>query len=303
MEKIRRQDLMLLPGLRVTKQKFFNSDYYGMDSYKECQDKEHFKNFPYIVNYSHNSRGFRDTEWPNTLEELKNSIWCIGDSFTVGLGSPIEHTWVKLLEKKINKKCINISLSGASNSWISRNACSILSEIQPKFLVVHWSFWHRIENKNSNHPDDYEQLHYDLNQIDEDTKTNNFLSCFNSVESFNDTSTIIHSFIPFWNYPLKDLNSEWNKLKGSNWPVICPRTLNEYMLMNPEYKLELHNAGFTEENNLNYIQIYEKLNKVNYIPEFEVSDKARDGFHYGYQTADYFSNLLISELRNASEYL
>jgi len=41
---------MLLPDLCVNSKKFFNSDYCGIDSYKECQDKEHFKNFLYIVN-------------------------------------------------------------------------------------------------------------------------------------------------------------------------------------------------------------------------------------------------------------
>lgn len=294
---------MLLSDLCVNSKKFFNSDYHGTDSFKECKDKEHFKKFPYIVNYSYNSRGFRDTEWPNTLEELKNSIWCIGDSQTAGIGSPIEHTWVKLLEGKIHKKCINISLNGASNFWISRNACSILSEIKPKLLIIHWSYWHRVEEKNYDHPDGYEQLHYDLNQFDEKIRTKNFLSCFDSVESFNHTSTIIHSFIPFWNYPLKDLNSEWNKLKGSSWPVVCPTTLNEYISLDQNHKSELHKFGFTEENNINFMQIYEKLNKARYIPEFDVLDKARDGYHYDIKTADHFSNLLIDELRNASEYL
>ena len=87
----------------------------GIDSLEQCNNKKWFINYPYSVTYHYNSRGFRDTEWP---EDLNLAIWCFGDSFTVGLGNPTEHTWPYILEKETGIRCINISLDGASNDWM-----------------------------------------------------------------------------------------------------------------------------------------------------------------------------------------
>jgi hypothetical protein len=69
----------------------------------------------------------------------------VGDSFTVGLGSSVEHTWPNLLQKHTGRRCINVSLDGASNDWITRKACDILHTISPRHIVIHWSYWHRRE--------------------------------------------------------------------------------------------------------------------------------------------------------------
>ena len=118
----------------------------GMDSIEECRDKKHFKNYPYKVEYVYNSRGFRDTEWPESLEELKNAIWCIGDSFTVGLGSPLEHTWPYLLQQQTGRRCINVSMDGTSNEWIARKGISLVNTISPDIVIAHWSYTNRRES-------------------------------------------------------------------------------------------------------------------------------------------------------------
>jgi len=115
-------------------------EYYGMDSYKLCADKSHFKSFPHKVEYKFNSMGFRDNELPSDVTELENAIWCIGDSFTVGLGSPLEHTWPYILEHKIKRKCINVSMNGASNQWISMLAVYIIKNFNPTNVVCCWSY-------------------------------------------------------------------------------------------------------------------------------------------------------------------
>jgi hypothetical protein len=117
----------------------------GMDSLEYSCDKKHFMSYPYQIHYQYNSRGFRDSEWPDNVDELQNAIWCVGDSFTVGLGSPREHTWTHILEQKIGKRTINVSLNGASNEWISRQAKKIISTISPKVLILHWSYISRRE--------------------------------------------------------------------------------------------------------------------------------------------------------------
>jgi len=61
----------------------------GMDTLELCLNKEYFKSYTKQISYRYNSKGFRDDEWP---EDLSDVIWCVGDSFTVGIGQPFEET-------------------------------------------------------------------------------------------------------------------------------------------------------------------------------------------------------------------
>ena len=89
---------MILPDLILKSRVNMQCNESGIDSYKKCLDRDHFKNFPHAVEYRYNTRGFRDLEWPDDHQELKNAIWCVGDSFTVGIGSPFRHTWPQVLQ-------------------------------------------------------------------------------------------------------------------------------------------------------------------------------------------------------------
>jgi hypothetical protein len=117
----------------------------GSDTLELCKNKRHFKAYPYQVEYRYNSRGFRDVEWPDNIDEFKNAIWCLGDSFTVGIGSPVEHTWPYVLQEHTRTRTINVSMDGASNNWISRKALQIIKDVEPKHLVIHWSYISRRE--------------------------------------------------------------------------------------------------------------------------------------------------------------
>ena len=77
---------MILPDFTISSKINQNWAYSGMDSPDLCLDSKHFKSYPYSVSYQYNSRGYRDHEWP---DDLQNAVWCIGDSFTVGIGSPV----------------------------------------------------------------------------------------------------------------------------------------------------------------------------------------------------------------------
>jgi hypothetical protein len=118
----------------------------GMDSEDFCQNPRWFAQYPHNVTYKYNSRGFRDTEWP---DDLTNAIWCVGDSFTLGIGSPQHHTWPTVLQRKTHTRCINVSLDGASNQWISRKIVSLSQCLLPRCVVVHWSYIHRRESSES----------------------------------------------------------------------------------------------------------------------------------------------------------
>lgn len=111
-----------------------------LDTLENCFDKEHFKNYPDPITYLYNSRGFRDQEWPESLHKMKDSTWCVGDSFTVGTGTPFEHTWPQLLQNKSGQRTVNVSMEGASNQWICRTALAVAREIAPRQIVVMWSY-------------------------------------------------------------------------------------------------------------------------------------------------------------------
>lgn len=112
----------------------------GIDSINGCRDQKLFESYPHKVEYSYNSRGFRDREWPTG-----DAVWCIGDSFTVGLGSPLEHTWPYLLEQQTGHRCVNLGMDGGSNNWMSRRAIQLIREVHPSTVVIHWSYLHRRE--------------------------------------------------------------------------------------------------------------------------------------------------------------
>jgi hypothetical protein len=114
----------------------------GIDSPELCSNRQHYFSYPHKVEYCYNSRGFRDAEWP---EDLANVIWCVGDSFTVGLGSPREHTWPYILQQRLGRRTINLSLDGASNNWIARIGSAILAEFPNAVIVTQWGFLHRRE--------------------------------------------------------------------------------------------------------------------------------------------------------------
>lgn len=114
----------------------------GIDSLTHCFDPDHFQNYPHTVQYQYNSRGFRDSEWPS---DLKSAVWCLGDSFTVGLGAPIQHTWPSVLSQQAGVRTVNVSLDGASNQWIARRAQDIISAVCPANMVIMWSYLHRRE--------------------------------------------------------------------------------------------------------------------------------------------------------------
>jgi len=169
---------------------------YGLDTVSDCLDKTHFKNYPYKVEHKFNDRGFRDDVWP--VSNLDECIWCVGDSFTVGIGSPREHTWTYLLQEKTKIRTINISMDGASNTWIARKASSVIESIVPKNLIIQWSYIHRRELFDTRLSDENRRLWYDEDLFDGEDNINLTLDNIAQVDTLAKTRgvNVIHTFVP-----------------------------------------------------------------------------------------------------------
>jgi hypothetical protein len=170
--------------LIVPKRINWRSDYSGIDSLELCNNRQHFLNYSKKITYEYNSRGFRDTEWPEDLSEV---IWCVGDSFTVGVGQPHEETWPAMLQKKIGKRCINIGECGCSNDAISLRVNKIYDLYKPKLIIVMWSYLHRRRTDDRN-------VHFDKNDFGNKADANNFIKNYKTISKLK--TKIIQTIIP-----------------------------------------------------------------------------------------------------------
>jgi hypothetical protein len=156
----------------------------GMDCPELCLNREHFLNYPKEVKYQYNSRGFRDREWPDKLTDV---IWCVGDSFTVGIGQPQDEIWPRILEKRTGKRCLNLGEDGCSNDTLALRAQEICRLYKPKLIVVMWSYFprRRINDKD---------IQFDRNDFGAKEDLINFAKNFKIVDSL--PTNIIHLLIP-----------------------------------------------------------------------------------------------------------
>jgi hypothetical protein len=187
---------VILPDVALTGRANQTWVFSGTDTFKQCLDQQHFSSYPHRISYVYNSRGFRDCEWPTTVDELSNAVWCFGDSFTVGVGSPLEFTWPQVLQHQLQRRCINVSMDGASNEWISKTAVKIIKEIRPKAVVVMWSYLHRRELPDTEMSDEDRRVHFSNTSELEDLA--NFQTCYNKLIDLCSLSHThgIHAIIP-----------------------------------------------------------------------------------------------------------
>lgn len=197
--------------------------YCGMDSAESCNDKTHFQNYPYPISYVYNSRGFRDAEWPSTMLELQDAIWCIGDSFTTGIGQPWDHVWPMVLANRTAQRTINISMDGASNDWIFRRAIDVMRAVAPVQMVVMWSYTHRRESPRIDLSD--EQRRVLSNRCSTEQDYDHWVGLSNRLHVANSkiTQLTIPDFHVIPSVPEMDAQDLWNAIKGKDWPD-CPKT-------------------------------------------------------------------------------
>lgn len=267
----------------------------GIDSAEQCQDRDWFDQYPHAVDYCYNSRGFRDQEWPTITDQLKHATWCIGDSFTVGLGSPVQHTWPYLLQQHTDTRTINVSMDGASNKWIARKLFQIISEIKPKIAVVQWSYLFRDEDSNSQLDDEQRRLPYSKQSLAQSQAQllQQFIELIKWIEQHKHQTTVIHSFIPGFCFST-NAQDEWSKIAGPDWPSL-PMDSSAFANL-PSF---IHNElkAFAQHD---IFRLYADLLSATevYVEEFVKQDLARDGHHYDLVTARGFVNSVCKKLHD-----
>ena len=273
---------MILPDLILPGRANKNLQYTGLDSLEKCNNKQHFKNYPYRVNYNYNSRGFRDAEWPDNLE---NVVWCIGDSFTVGLGCPLDHVWPRILQQKLNQRTINVSMDGASNEWIARRTCDIIDAIHPSTIIIQWSYTHRREDTVENGLNKLWTKFY--NNVKDSSWPECKYSNFNTLPEF--IKVEVHE-LHQWNYHKQFLDE--NRALHYTLTSLDNNNIN---LLNCIKQVESTGANIIHSFIPEFAQDWNNsdLSGYTFIPEIKKLDLARDYHHYDTLTATNFVHQLL----------
>ena len=277
---------VILPDFTIPSRIDQNWAYSGIDSPESCMDIVRFRGYPHKFNYQYNSRGYRDREWP---DDLQSAIWCVGDSFTVGLGSPVEHTWPGVLESTTGSRTINISMDGASNAWIARKALRIIDTVQPHSIVVHWSYLHRRELDIATAREQVWINFYNAVRDPSWPKTANFDQLPDEIKT---------EIIEVHNWPilLSDEMRTAHHLKTTSEEDIdhtidCIKQLGNRVV-------HTFIPGFVDQDNKE--KFYATLDQagIAYIRDIKRLDLARDGHHYDIKTATDYANKIILALEH-----
>ena len=293
MESNQMGSTVILPDFVLSSRANQHWQYSGIDSIEHCLNKNHFRSYPYSIEYAYNSRGYRDAEWPDTLDELKRAIWCFGDSFTVGVGQPFDHIWPQVLSKKLQHRIINVSMDGASNDWIFRKLKRVYEVINPKNIVILWSYTHRRELPDANLLDEDRMLLSGTDSPQQDDA--HWLQLTEQVRNLD--SCIVQATIPnFQGSGFQEISHQWSAIKGSTWPD-CPKSLAELENLPDYIKQELKSVfkcykkfqhSFLDANKLVF------PDDVIYIKK--QLDWARDFHHFDLLTAQWLVDRVCQRL-------
>jgi hypothetical protein len=91
------------------------------------------------ITYRWNTHGFRSDEF---VDDGQDSIMVVGDSCTIGIGCPFEHTWPSILREKFpNTKLYNLGLAAASSDYVVRAIAKTIDVLCPRAVFVQWPMY------------------------------------------------------------------------------------------------------------------------------------------------------------------
>jgi hypothetical protein len=281
---------MLMPELVLPSLANQQRQFLGMDTLNRCLDRDQFLAFPHHIEYCFNSRGFRGPEWPTAMSDLQNAIWCLGDSYTVGIGSSLSHTWpFRLGTICYDQLAINVSLAGASNEWIADAAENIVANVNPRHMVVMWSLTRRRQNPDTSLSPEDRRLPYSDSTVEQDW--DNFLQCKKRVDS---VINAVHFSVPEFHAcyddtsPIPHLTRLWNDIRGADWPADPPTTMEALRQLPQQLLHEIEN-------------VHQCLDRISTIIDPGVIqvhrlDLSRDGRHFDLITANWVASQAADRL-------
>lgn len=293
----------LLPDLIVPSRINQICRYNGADSLPLCRDKKHFCEYPYEIDYRYNSRGFRDHEWPSDGRALRESIWCVGDSFTVGIGQPFDHIWPQILSAGSDQRSVNVSMDGASNDWIARRARDIIDAVRPHRMVIMWSYLHRRESHDLTLDDEQRRLHHIKRRhpflaSHDSTETQdlqNFQSCRDLITGLG--IDVIEFAVPDYKFHQIDMSGlsigldeiahTWQEIRGVDWPLAPPDSLEHLLCLGYDIIRELRDLHqcYQRWHDILWLADQRKNWNIPGVTQVIRQDLARDGHHFGIETS------------------
>lgn len=275
---------MILPDFITPTRVDQQWNYTGIDSAESCVDIVRFRGYPHRFDYQYNSRGFRDREWP---DDLQTAVWCIGDSFTVGLGAPIEHSWPRQLEAVTGLTTINVSMDGASNDWIARKALRVIDVVQPETVVVQWSYLHRRELDIATARTQLWNKFYSAVRDSTWPKTATFDQLAPEIQH---ELTTVHAWPVFLTDEMRIVHNLKTTVEDDIDHTI------ELIQQLDNRIIHTFIPDFIDSKNRD--RFYAELNHadVEYIKDFSRLDLARDGHHYDIKTSKQYADQITSAL-------
>lgn len=257
------------------------TEFTGLDSPDRCLDRAHWHSWPDHIDYRYNSRGFRDQEWPN---DLTTAVWCVGDSFTSGLGSAWLNTWPQVLQRQLGRRTVTVSQDGASNNWIADQCCEIAQAVRPCAMVVMWSYLHRRPGV------DQQPLLYSGTTMQQDYE--NLLQCQQQVRDCCVDTQLVEFVIPNWQPVLSQ--TAWQQIRDPSWF----HSVNNLGLGMHTILAELHQThGYDPVKLRRQIQLLAQYPILNSVLEVPQLDRARDGHHFDCVTAQWVADRVCDSLR------
>lgn len=296
---------MILPDLCLPSRAGQIWQYTGIDSPEHCEDQEHFVQYPHSVEYRYNSRGFRDQEWPQDPAELRSAVWCLGDSFTVGVGQPYEHTWPQILSARLNQRVINVSMDGASNHWILRRCRDIMQHISPTHMIVMWSYAHRRELPDLTLNDEQRRVPASYDGHEQD-----YVLWHSMVEALrSQSSNIVQATVPeFMPSRLRDTVRDprhkcralWVAIADQSWPA-CPDSLADLDQLPHAIIKELQDLHQCWHSLQQWLSDADRPRSLPTLPTDVIYiekrlDWARDHHHFDILTAQWFVDQVLTRL-------
>lgn len=284
---------MILPNICIPELSNKKFDFYDPDTFKNCRDKNHFLDYPFDITYQFNVRGFRDQDWPNDLSDV---IWCLGDSATLGIGSPNDFSWPSQVEKITGKRTINLGIRATNNFIIATIAFEILKCVKPLNILILWTFFERRPHYHHQYFENLKESSIQLVLDDEYDHLVYFQTCLDQINRVNCDSKVIHGFAPYaWTGMLIDVNEIWQQIRDPSWPA----SIDDFESLPIDIKNEIINMHTGAYGKMKSAFAWQKIkNNLNKIDDFVIKDTARDGWHWDKITNHHIAQLFYEKLTN-----